>query len=231
MTHKEILNVIKVIEGDCEMKDLNLNSVDRQLITENVTMIFNFAATVRFTEKFKHAITLNVRNVREMLKLANDCKNLSLFCHLSTAFCHLDVKVLMEQFYSPPMDPHTAIAIVDEIYDEEAIEGIFSKFISKKIPNSYSFTKSLAETLVVEASEEFGLPVMICRPVALIPAYLEPLPGWTDNFNTSTGVTTSTALGILRSIFYYKKSCLNVQPVDQTIHNIMMCTWDYLYQL
>jgi alcohol-forming fatty acyl-CoA reductase len=51
------------------------------------------------------------------------------------------------------------------------------------LPNTYAFTKSMAEALVVEAREKYKLPVMIFRPSIVIGTWREPFPGYVDNIN------------------------------------------------
>ena len=185
-------------------------------------MIFHFAATVRFTEKFKHAILLNVRGTREMLKLSQTCKNLKLFCHISTAYCHLKERVLQEQFY-PTVDPNEAMKIAEE-NDVAQTEEIFSKYLNRNIPNSYVFTKALTETLIVESK----LPVLICRPAIVTQTYEFPMNGWTDNLNGMTAMIASSCMGIMRSADCSGENYMNVVPVDYAISNIMVASWNHL---
>ena len=58
-----------------------------------------------------------------------------------------------------------------------------SKDILRNLPNTYSFTKALAEALVNEAVLKENLPAMILRPSIVIPTYVDPIAGWTDNLN------------------------------------------------
>lgn len=44
-----------------------------------------------------------------------------------------------------------------------------AKEILKQLPNSYAFTKALAEALVNEACQKDNLPAMILRPSIVIP--------------------------------------------------------------
>ena len=48
-------------------------------------------------------------------------------------------------------------------------------------PNSYTFTKSVAEYMV--ASEATDIPTIIVRPSIVGPTWKEPVAGWSDNFN------------------------------------------------
>jgi len=52
-------------------------------------------------------------------------------------------------------------------------------------PNTYTYTKALAEQLL---EKECGdIPLAIVRPSIVTAAAKEPLPGWIDNLNGPTG--------------------------------------------
>jgi len=52
-------------------------------------------------------------------------------------------------------------------------------------PNTYTYTKALAEHLL---TEECGtIPLAIVRPTIVTAALKEPIPGWVDNLNGPTG--------------------------------------------
>lgn len=52
-----------------------------------------FSNLHRFDELLKKAVLLNTRGTKLMLDLAKEMKNLVLFAHISTAYCHLGEKV------------------------------------------------------------------------------------------------------------------------------------------
>ena len=53
-----------------------LSDSDRNLLCENVSVVFNLAATVRFDEELKTAVKMNVMGPRELLKICKDMKQL-----------------------------------------------------------------------------------------------------------------------------------------------------------
>lgn len=67
------------------------------------------------------------------------------------------------------------------------------------LPNTYAFTKSLGEALVVDKMET--LPVVILRPSIVIPIYQDPIPGWTDNINGPTGLLIGAGKGVIRTMY------------------------------
>lgn len=53
-------------------------------------------------------------------------------------------------------------------------------------PNTYTYTKALAEDYVKANSK--GLPLAVFRPAIVIPTYQEPIKGWIDNMYGPTGI-------------------------------------------
>lgn len=69
-----------MIEGDTGEENLGLSPENRATLIENTHVVFNAAATVRFYERLRKAIHVNVRSVKMMLLLAKDMKNLKVNC-------------------------------------------------------------------------------------------------------------------------------------------------------
>lgn len=74
---------VKVITGDMSLLGLGLTIEDRQRLVNNVHIIYNFSAVVRFNEPLKKAILTNTRGTREMLNLARQCKSLEVNFNLN----------------------------------------------------------------------------------------------------------------------------------------------------
>lgn len=72
---------------------------------------------------------------------------------------------------------------IESMSDEE-IENKTAEMLKEfNLPNTYAFTKSLAEALVIEAREKHKLPAMIFRPSIVISTWRDPIPGYIDNYN------------------------------------------------
>ncbi|MHB8383608.1 MAG: AMP-binding protein, partial [Candidatus Binataceae bacterium] len=82
-------------------------------------------------------------------------------------------------------------------------------------PNTYSYTKSLGEQLVLAAREE--LDVTVVRPAVIESALADPFPGWNQGVNTSAPLTYLSGRGYR---FYPAKAelVLDVIPVDLVAH-------------
>lgn len=71
-----------------------------------------------------------------------------------------------------------------------------SRLVGKR-PNTYTYTKALAEHLLLE--ECGGIPLAIVRPTIVTAAMNEPIPGWVDNLNGPTGMAMGHTLMIRMS--------------------------------
>lgn len=112
-------------------------------------------------------------------------------------------------------------------------------------PNTYTFTKSLAEDLVKtmckrddETSEKICnnnnindkhdemIPVTIFRPAIVIPTYKEPVCGWIDNMYGPTGIVVGVGAGLLRVLYGKKDNLAELVPVDMCVNGILASAWD-----
>lgn len=89
-------------------------------LIDEVNIIYHCAATIRFDEALKKAVLLNTRGTKQVSELAGSCKKLDLFCHVSTSYCHLNEKLLLEKPYPPPSEPNSVIEAVEKMSDAEA---------------------------------------------------------------------------------------------------------------
>ena len=68
------------------MKELGISEADKKLLIEEVEVIMNSAASVNFDDPLKEALEINYFGAKRMLDLANQCKNLKVFAHVSTCY-------------------------------------------------------------------------------------------------------------------------------------------------
>ena len=78
-------------------------------------------------------------------------------------------------------------------------------------PNTYTFTKSLAESLIAKLAAD--LPVAIVRPSIVETSTHDPFEGWNEGVNTSAPI--SYLLGTyFRQLPSNERKCLDLIPVD-----------------
>lgn len=123
-------------------------------------------------------------------------------------------------------------------------------------PNTYTFTKALAEDLVksmckrddgdnnnciekttdkiiennnfdeITAQQDDMLPVTIFRPAIVIPTYKEPVCGWIDNMYGPTGIIVGVGAGLLRVFYGKKENHAELVPVDMCVNGILASAYD-----
>lgn len=192
--HKECPDNLKKmipINGDVCSFGLGISEEDIKHM-ENVSIVFHAAANVRFDDLLSKAVIINIRGTRETLSFSEKFRNLLLFVHVSTTFAHANRKVVEERLYPPNADWQTTIKLAELFPD--ILNQICSHYISDS-PNTYIFSKSLAEQVVIDYKERF--PVIIFRPSIVISSVEEPMPGWVDNFYGPIAIFVVYGLGIL----------------------------------
>ncbi|XP_071565359.1 putative fatty acyl-CoA reductase CG5065 [Temnothorax nylanderi] len=205
------------LNGDVCLPNLGLTDGQRELLINEVHVVFHFAATLRLEAKLKDAIEMNTTGTKKILDLAKEMKHLKSFVHLSTAFCHIDQEELGERSYDSSDDPHDIMRLVQWL-DDEGIDLITPKLLHPH-PNTYTYSKRLAETLVT--NEYPNIPCCIARPSIVLPSYEEPMPGWVDNLNGPTGLLIGGGKGVIRSMHCNGNYHAEVIPVDIAINALI----------
>nr|CAD7427540.1 unnamed protein product [Timema monikensis] len=217
---------VVLVNGDVTMENLGLSSKDRTLLENEVTVVFHSAATLRLEAILKDAVEMNLNGTWRMLQLCKKMSRLKVLVHLSTAFCHCDYEELEERMYPCSVDPHDVMRCCQWM-DPALLESITPSLISPH-PNTYTFSKRLAEILV--ANEHPNLPVCgmcsdstnVSAVCAVTPAWREPLPGWVDNLNGPIGLMVAAGKGVVRSVHLKGEYHSEVIPVDFAINGLLM---------
>lgn len=148
-------------------------------------------------------------------------KKPKVFVHVSTAFANCDQKYITEEIFKPPVMPDRAIEAAEFLH-----EDIFAMLTPKMIhprPNSYTYTKAIAEYLVFK--ESTNLPIVILRPSIVGATWLEPHVGWIDNFNGPTGLFQAHSLGLIRTMIGRREATADIIPVDVVINMMIVAAW------
>nr|CAD7449342.1 unnamed protein product [Timema bartmani] len=140
--HKKLV----MVKGDCSLPKLGLSNSDYEILIQQVNIIFHLAATVKFDEKFNIAIPINVGGTKEIIDLCRACVKLKSMVYISTAYSNCHLKEIRECFYDPPFDMDEDIINYLCTADEATIELLKPKILDKW-PNTYTFTKSIAENI------------------------------------------------------------------------------------
>jgi len=113
------------VQGDLVIDRLGLSQHERALITENVDVIINSAASVNFDDPLHDALQINFFGCQRMLELAKECKNLAVFTQISTAYVNCNKKGYIDELiYESDQDIESLVRSimaknVKEVKDKE----------------------------------------------------------------------------------------------------------------
>ncbi|XP_075233637.1 fatty acyl-CoA reductase wat-like isoform X2 [Lycorma delicatula] len=212
---------VSLIIGDCSKPMLGLSNTDQQELQENVTIIIHSAATVRFDEKLKRAVAINVIATRDLLILSNQMKKLKAFVHISTAFSNCHLNKIEEKVYETIIDDK--LITLTEYLDDQQLDQLTPKFL-ENCPNTYIYTKRVAESVFNKYGK--GLPIVIVRPSIITASNKEPVPGWIDNLYGLTGVLVGHESGFLRVMECDPHAVADIIPVDMVANIVIASAWN-----
>jgi fatty acyl-CoA reductase len=221
--HPNVLNKVHAVVGDITEPGLGISQQDEEILEEEVSVVFHSAATVNFDEALTKAVAMNVESVQAVLKLCKKMKKLESLVHVSTAYANCDLSEITEEIYPPPGSPQGMVDLCKWM-DKEKLNDpeMTAKFIGNR-PNTYTFTKAMAETVLLK--EAGSLPISIVRPSIVVAAWKEPMPGWVDNLNGPTGILAAFGSGILKTLYCYRDMVADIVPVDIPINLMCAVAW------
>ncbi len=72
----EVMTKIIPVLGDVSLPILGISPSVLQLLVDNVSLVFNSAATIRFNEPMRTAVQMNVKGPLELLQICRQMKHL-----------------------------------------------------------------------------------------------------------------------------------------------------------
>ncbi|KAG1662528.1 Fatty acyl-CoA reductase 1 [Nymphon striatum] len=214
------LEKIVPIPADLLSPDLGISEDDLQMLKNNVSIIFHSAATIKFEEHLKQSIQLNAGGTYKLLQIAQDMPKLVAFIHVSTAYSNCDRTQIDEKIYPMDVDPLKLMETV-EWMDDKMVETITPAMLGKK-PNTYTFTKAMAETIIEQHRKH--VPVVIVRPSIVTCSWKDPVPYSKGVFRTACvdleAVTDIIPVDICVNLFIAAAwHCANTMPNEVVVYN------------
>ncbi|XP_067631168.1 putative fatty acyl-CoA reductase CG5065 isoform X1 [Eurosta solidaginis] len=219
----EVLKKVTSFHGDVTYENLGLSGDNLKHVIDNTNIVFHMAATLKLEGNLKDAIDMNTSGTRRALDIAKQMKGLEAFVHVSTAFCNCDQEIMFEKVYEYPHKPDDLMRMV-EWMDVKTLDTITPELL-KPHPNTYTYSKRLAEILVRDHYET--MPVIIARPSIVTPSVQEPVPGWVDNLNGPTGVMIGAGKGVIRSMICNGELRSEIIPVDMAINGMILLPYRF----
>ncbi|KAH8246911.1 hypothetical protein KR032_003167, partial [Drosophila birchii] len=243
-SNPQALQRVSTIAGDCLEHDLGISFKDRQLLASEVQIIIHGAATVRFNEPLYIALTINTRATKLMLQLAREMKHLKAFLHISSAFSNCPTFHIEERFYPEllSLDSEKILAMT-EIVGPKMINNMSSLLVGS-FPNTYTYSKALAEDVILR--EAGDLPLSVFRPAIskcivcifynfeilnyfhlhkVIASHKEPVCGWIDNLYGPISLIYGIAHGVVRLVGFNTNGSASLVPVDYSANMALASIW------
>ena len=165
---------------------------------------------------------MNIGGAKRIADLAKELKNLEVLAHVSTAYVISDTnELLLEKVYEPEYDPQKLLNLMENC-DKELVDYLTPKIVKKK-PNTYIFTKKLAEAVIEKECK--NMPACIFRPAIIGSSWREPFPGWIDTFFGPTFAFCTGGTGLFRVMHGNNECICDMNPVDSCVNGLISLAW------
>ena len=213
---------VKFIRSDLTKEGLDLSASDREYLEDNLDLIIHCGASVDFDANIYDNFLINVEGTLALYDLAEKSKKDVEFCYVSTAYVNSYKGSACISEFSSPRHFVNPFELVDHIreYKKDA------KIDFNGHPNTYTYTKSLAETILLERSGSSSTRVAIVRPSCICSAHREPFPGWVDSISATSAVILFTAMGAARTLNGSASNIADNIPVDYVVNAILLGIFD-----
>src|SRR5687768_12607791 len=213
----------KPIAGDMLHDDLGISSDDAASLHDNVTHIIHCAASVRFDLPVAEAASINISGALRILDFAKQCKSLQRLVDVSTAYVtpHRGggPQVVEEKLVPLPLDAEQTYAtILAGEADEKAL------LAKTGHPNTYTFTKCLAEVILTQRRGD--VPLTLLRPSIVSACRNYPFPGWIDSRAAYAAFISLLGAGYLRVVRLDPNAVADVVPCDVVADRILSCAFE-----
>ncbi|XP_045769951.1 putative fatty acyl-CoA reductase CG8306 [Maniola jurtina] len=219
---KDIFKKLIPISGDVGSEDLGLSAEDRQVLVDNVNVVIHSAATLDFEENLRPTVKINVLGTRRVMELCKQIKDLKVMVHVSSAYVNSYLTEAHEKVYEAPAEVESVINMAQKLTDQ-ALNDI-ERTLLKTHPNTYTFTKHLAEHEVKNCADLF--PCTIVRPTMIVASWKEPVPGWTCSKVGPQGFLMGAAKGVVRRLPLAKDNIADYIPVDVVVNQLLVAGWN-----
>ncbi|KAF3420504.1 hypothetical protein E2986_13768 [Frieseomelitta varia] len=103
------------------------------------------------------------------------------------------------------------------------VSTAYKETILKTHPNTYTFSKNLAEQIVFNDCKSF--PSAVVRPSIIGASLEQPCPGWLDNVQGITAVSLQIGKGNIKALPVKKDAKLDLVPVDYVVDTVLCAAW------
>lgn len=211
------------VAGDMLNDGLGLFPEDAAKLHDDLTHIIHCAASIRFDLPIVEASSNNISGALRVLEFAKGCVSLERLVDVSTAYVTPHpgngVLVVHENLVDLPFDAEEVYA---RILAGEAEEKELLAMTGH--PNTYTFTKCVAERILVERKGD--VPLSLVRPSVVSACRNRPFPGWIDSHAAYAAFISLIGAGHLRVVRTDPNTVLDVVACDDVVARILSCAFD-----
>jgi nucleoside-diphosphate-sugar epimerase/1-acyl-sn-glycerol-3-phosphate acyltransferase len=213
------------VAGDMLHDGLGLSEEDTAKLQGDLTHIIHCAASVRFDLPIAEASEINISGALRVLEFAKGCATLQRLVDVSTAYVTphpgngTTAAVVMEKLVDLPFD---AEKVYEQILAGEAEESAILQKTGH--PNTYTFTKCLAERILVKRRGD--VPLTLLRPSVVSACRNYPFPGWIDSHAAYAAFISLLGAGHLKAVRTDPNTLIDVVPCDDVAARILSCTFE-----
>lgn len=200
--------MVKPIVGELTQAHCGFSEHDQQFLAASISHIVHCAASVEFDLPIAEAASSNITSALNMLEVARSCQRLVRMVSVSTAYVTPHRMGPLPEALAPL--PRSAAAIYQSILAGTANEQ--SMLAETGHPNTYTYTKCVAEHLLMERRGD--VPLAIVRPSIVSATWRAPFPGWIDSAAAFAGFALLIGSGRMRALVADRTSRLDIVPCD-----------------
>ncbi|CAG7831299.1 unnamed protein product, partial [Allacma fusca] len=215
-----ILDNIFCLQGDLTLPNCGFNQETMELLRD-VEIVIHCAAAITFNMALPKVMKVNVGGTYNVLTVATQMRNVKAFVYVSTAFCMHHETILDEKVYKANIEPLEALKAFQNM-PADWLQSVTSGIL-KEEPNTYSYSKHMAEMLVESFQDQ--LPVCVVRPGAILGAYKEPILGWSNTRSSISQYYHMIFSGAYQTLLFNPKTSFAVTPVDYAVNTILAAAW------
>ncbi|CAH2240428.1 jg13331, partial [Pararge aegeria aegeria] len=243
------LKKIKPLQGDVLFENLGLSDREIERLSEEVSVLFHFAATLRLEAPLTANVNMNAGGTQRTMSVAKRLKNLLVFVHLSTAFCYPDYKILEEKCLKTKVFEQCVLPVMTYGSGTWSLTmGLIRRLrITQRAMERAMLGVSLRDQIRNEEIRRRIRITDISQRVAKLKwkwaghiarstdgrwgskvlewrprtAVQEPVPGWVDNLNGPVGLMIGAGKGVIRSMLCDGSLIAQVIPVDTAINAVI----------
>lgn len=209
------------VAGDITAEGLGLEPAVRARLEGETTHVIHCAASVAFDLPLAEATHVNVTGALHVQAFAQACRRLHAFVAVSTAYVtpNPGAEVPVEEALAPfPHDPEAVYAaILNGSADEKTLLAEASH------PNTYTFTKALAERML--ATRQRSEPLTLLRPSIVAACAEHPFPGWIDSRAAFAAFVVLFGMGHLRVVCARPDAVPDIVPCDHVAASALACAF------